>query len=275
MRRALLGIIFLAATFAVAQEVVVRDRGGDVATVTSNALDVNINGTVPVSGTVSGNLTQLNSVALTSPVSSGAATIDTSQTVIPNAALLFNYNGANWVPVNTTDVVAVGGNVAHDSADSGNPNKVGCKAIAYGSTPTAVTANDRSDVYCNRAGVLFVGQHPNTVVFYNEYTATQADTAIVTVAAGTKVVVQRALISCGDSNTSDISFRLGFGTATVPATGSAGIVLGSAGLGSGTFSGKAYTGPWVAGADDEDLRLDLSEPEGTCDIEVAYFTIAG
>lgn len=44
----------------------------------------------------------------------------------------------------------LGGNVAHDAADSGNPVKIGGKASSV--TPTAVTASDRVDAYFNTFG---------------------------------------------------------------------------------------------------------------------------
>lgn len=44
------------------------------------------------------------------------------------------------------------GNVAHDAADSGNPVKVGGRAVDPTSLPTAVAANDRSDIYTSLQG---------------------------------------------------------------------------------------------------------------------------
>lgn len=44
----------------------------------------------------------------------------------------------------------IGGDIAHDSPDSGNPSKIGGKG--YGALPTAVTANDRVNAYFDREG---------------------------------------------------------------------------------------------------------------------------
>ena len=58
----------------------------------------------------------------------------------------------------TTLSTLTGGGIAHDSADSGNPIKVGMKAFSPdGTTPgTAVAENDRSDAKCDLNGRLFV-----------------------------------------------------------------------------------------------------------------------
>ena len=57
------------------------------------------------------------------------------------------------VPVSAADVPdnkAVQGNVASDSPDTGNPLKVGMKAVNFGSNPTSVSNADRTDWYANR-----------------------------------------------------------------------------------------------------------------------------
>ena len=48
--------------------------------------------------------------------------------------------------VSTTGALFVGGAVAHDSPDSGNPIKIGARALAHGTNPGAVTAADVQDV---------------------------------------------------------------------------------------------------------------------------------
>jgi hypothetical protein len=49
-----------------------------------------------------------------------------------------------------------GGGIAHDSADSGNPHKVGGVAIAGLSTATLVAAADRTNLYAGTDGALIV-----------------------------------------------------------------------------------------------------------------------
>lgn len=171
-------------------------------------------------------------------------------------------------------VIPVGGNVAHDAADSGNPVKLGFKAIAHGTNPTAVAASDRTDWYANRAGVPFIlGGHPNIKTI--ELADTDGDTniAIVTVAAGLKIVVTRVSFVCSNANTVNVAVRVGFGTASTPTT--TGVLLSHPGVapGSGIVEGNG-SGILGVGADDEDLRITNGAPtSGSCRTIVSYFTI--
>jgi len=56
----------------------------------------------------------------------------------------------------TTVTTLTGSGIAHDSADSGNPHKIGAKATdsVLGGTPVA--AKDRTDLFAGTDGVLFV-----------------------------------------------------------------------------------------------------------------------
>lgn len=166
------------------------------------------------------------------------------------------------------------GNVAHGATDAGNPIKVGYKAVAHGSNPSAVTAGQRSDAYCNRAGIPFtIGGHPNIITLEAAYTAAQTDTAIVTIGSGTKIVVTQIQAMCDNANTVDVGFRIGFGTANTPTT--TGVVLTHPGVapGSGISRGDG-SGIIGIGADNEDLRLTSEVPTtGSLRILVSYFTI--
>ena len=168
----------------------------------------------------------------------------------------------------------VEGTVAHDGADSGNPVKVGMKAIAHGTNPTAVAADDRTDWYANREGVPWViGGHPNIITRRDNYTAAQADTAIVTVAADNKIVVTRCSAMCDNANSVDVQVRIGFATATTP-TG-AGVVLSHPGIapGSGIVEGNG-SGMLGVGADNEDLRITSEVPtSGSLDIVTSYYVV--
>lgn len=170
--------------------------------------------------------------------------------------------------------VQVLGNVAHDAVDSGNPVKTGSKAIAHGTNPTAVAAGDRTDNYANRAGVPFViGGHPNIITLEAEYTAAQTDTAVVTVGAGSKIVVTAAAALLDHAATVDVGFRLGFGAATTPTT--TGVVLTHPGVapGSGYNRGDG-SGILGVGADGSDLRITSEVPTtGSLRILVSYYTI--
>jgi hypothetical protein len=76
-------------------------------------------------------------------------------------------NGAQWVALSTkldstNDSITVVGNIAHDSADSGNPVKVGLKAKAALSGVTLVAADDRTDAYGDLDGTQIV--RPNSAI---------------------------------------------------------------------------------------------------------------
>ena len=178
--------------------------------------------------------------------------------------------------------IPTAGNVAHDAVDSGNPTKVGGKAIAHGTNPTAVAAADRTDWYFNRAGVPFViGGHPNSKTIeaqVEDADGAQTNAAIVTVAAGNKIVVTRLTASCDAGNTGPINAVVGFGTASIPArahTGSVGVLHGFDGIpaGGGFTIGDGH-GILGIGADDEDLRLTMEDPAGgSCSVSATYYTI--
>ncbi len=170
--------------------------------------------------------------------------------------------------------VPVGGGVAHDGVDSGNPVKIGAKAIAHGTNPTAVAAGDRTDLYANRHGIPFViNGHPNVQTLRVNYTAAQTDAAIISVSPGTKIAVLKVSVLADKANTVDVQARIGFG-ATVTPTG-AGVILTHPGIaaGSGVIEGNGGSLIGV-GADGEDLRITSEVPTtGSIDVLVTYYTI--
>lgn len=169
---------------------------------------------------------------------------------------------------------ASAGDVAHDGVDSGNPIKVGGRAIAHGTNPTAVSAADRTDWLFNRAGVPFVmGGHPNIITIEAAYTAAQTDAAIVTIATGLKIVVTQLQLTCDNANTVNVAARVGFGAANTPTT--AGVVMTHPGIapGSGVSRGDG-SGILGVGADNEDLRITSGVPTtGSVRVLVSYYTI--
>jgi hypothetical protein len=174
---------------------------------------------------------------------------------------------------------AVAGNVAHDGADSGNPLKVGAKAVAHGANPTAVAAADRTDLYANRHGIAFgIGGHPNVIVKEFEFTSAQTDAALVTVSGGTIIVVTQVSATASNANTVNVGVRIGFAAATLSAASSSGvtgIVLSHPKLaaGSGVVEGNG-AGIIGIGADGEDLRITSDAPTtGALRVLVRYYTI--
>jgi hypothetical protein len=182
----------------------------------------------------------------------------------------------DYVPVGTNREGSnrVIGSRAHDAVDADGPIKVGNVAIAHGANPTAVAAADRTNAYANRHGIPFtLGGHMNIVTIEAAYTAAQTDTAIVTVATGTKIVVTMLKTRADKANTVNVAFRVGFGTANTPTT--TGVIDSHPGVppGSGTTSGNGG-GIIGIGADDADLRITSGVPTtGSFRVIATYFTI--
>jgi len=164
--------------------------------------------------------------------------------------------------------------LAHDAVDAGGPIKVGHRAIAHGTNPTAVAAGDRTDWFANRAGVPWVmGGHPNILTLEVEYTSAQTNAAIITVGSGVKIVVTQIQALCANANSVDVAARIGFATATTPTT--TGVVLTHPGIapGSGVSRGSG-AGILGVGGDGEDLRITSGAPtSGALRVLVSYYTI--
>lgn len=168
-------------------------------------------------------------------------------------------------------LVTASGDVAHDAVDSGNPVKVGAKGIAYGTNPTDVTADDRTNLYANRAGILHVlNGHPNVITRRDNFTSAQTDVALITISTGTKIVILSCTVAADKANSVNVAVRTGFGTANTP-TG-AGTYLSHPGIPAGGGIREAGA---VCGANDEDFRITCGAPtSGSIDVVTKYFTIA-
>lgn len=103
-------------------------------------------------------------------------------------------------------------------------------------------------------------------------TGAESNTAIVTVAARTKIVVTRITVTSANSNGADVSVIIGFGASTTPTT--TGVVLAHPGIapGSGVVEGNGGATLGM-GADGEDLRITSSDPSGTINTVVTYYLI--
>ena len=174
----------------------------------------------------------------------------------------------------------VEGTVAHDSPDVDPPVKVGNVAIAHGTNPTAVAADDVTDWYANRAGVPFViGGHPNIITKTARNTAAQTNTILVE-SGSARVVVTAIDVTCDNSNTVDVDFTVGFHATTLatPATGTGteDILLNFMGCpaGGGMVKGNGGGILGVSSAAGDDLRYSNTVPTtGACTITVSYYTI--
>lgn len=189
----------------------------------------------------------------------------------------------DYLPIasDTEGNVRMVGNRDHDAIDAGEPVKIGSKTVAVGATPTAVAAGDRADLISMRNGIPFVMPgHPGTVT--KNFQVTDADGAqtnadlLGAIGAGTAVVVTKISVTAANSNTVDVSCRVGFGAASTPAADAAGVVLFHPGIapGSGVVEGSG-SGIIGIGASGEELRVTCDDPvTGSISIIVTYFTVA-
>lgn len=177
--------------------------------------------------------------------------------------------------------VATAGNVAHDAADSGNPGKVGYKAIAHGANPTAVAADDRTHGYANRHGIPWViGGHPNVITRSATIDAAdgaQTNASLLTISSGNKIVVTSISATASASNSGSVAVRIGFGTATLGAASEAGtdgiLLEGKFPAGGGHQRGNG-AGILGVGADNEDLRVTCDSPTGgSLFVTFSYYTV--
>lgn len=178
------------------------------------------------------------------------------------SAVAFRDNGSSvWV-----QRCEIGGDIAHDAADSTSPTagpvKIGAVAIAHGTNPTAVAAADRTVIYASRAGIPFViGGHPN-VVSYGMVITTAVSNVVVgpTIATGLKFVVTSIMVILDNASTVFPAIAIGFGTTTTPAfavtPGTAKIIAGHPAVpAGGGFSRGDGSGIIGVGGDDEELRI--------------------
>lgn len=171
------------------------------------------------------------------------------------------------------------GTEAHDSSTLPRPVLRGAKAVAHGSNPTAVAADDLTHLHANRHGIPYsIGGHPNVITEEFHFTTAQTNAALVTVGVGTKIVVTAIDATLDHATSVDVGVRVGFAVATLTAASSSGvtgIVLSHPGLaaGSGLARGNG-SGIIGVGADNEDLRITSEVPtDGALRVTVTYFTI--
>jgi hypothetical protein len=236
-----------------------------------------------------------DNVAITAGAGTTIATDDCGaggHTQVVKLAIATN-GSATFIPADATDGLQVNlagnndvtatGNVAHDAADSGNPIKVGAKAVAFGATPTAVAAADRTDLYANRHGIQFViGGHPNakSSVYLRTDAATD-DNILPAIGAGNKYAITRISVSLDEAATVGVACTIGFGTANVPALPATGADAVDDVLfyHPGMVPGTVYTvgdghGILGVGADGAELRITSEVPTGgTLGVVVTWFPI--
>lgn len=151
----------------------VRDTGTQRVTIATNDI-------VPVTDNA-GSLTVDAPLATPVNVQIGNATL---------AAGVIDETGASAV-----DALAVGGGSPHDSVDSGNPIKVGFKALS--TLPTAVASADRANGISDLWGRQLVSHIDPAMQLHKAFnaTTTQAGTDVITPSAGKRLAITSCIIS--------------------------------------------------------------------------------
>jgi hypothetical protein len=113
--------------------------------------------------------------------------VDIGDVTITNASIPVTDNGGSLTVDGTVTASNTAGDVAHDSADSGNPVKIG--AVAKSADPTAVANGDRANLYTDLNGKLIVMPYtlPDNVITGSTSAITDTTSTSVIAAAGAGV----------------------------------------------------------------------------------------
>lgn len=207
----------------------------------------------------------------------GVATAANQVTEIASLSIMDDWdNGAS-------DGASVSGDVAHDSADAGEPVKVGGVAVSGSASPTSVAPGDRTRFIANQHGIPYhIAGHPNLNTREYDFGSsaqTNVNLAAAAVAADERVYVTR-FEATNDARTTaaGVSVRAGFGTAAVPtasATGVSGMIGTHPGLapGSGILEGTGAGVIAVGGAGEEPYFTCEAATGGNIHVLISYFLI--
>lgn len=204
---------------------------------------------------------------------------------LKNGCLVINLAAAGaLIPGDVTngldvDVTRTGEGIADDAGFTVATSRVipaGLLAVAHGSNPDAADALDAVIGLTNRHRVPFVvGGHPNVLTLkHTTITTAVSDVAMITVSAGSKIVVTRITITLDNASTVFPTILIGFGTSATPTT--TGVLYSHGGFpaGGGQSVGDG-SGIIGIGADDQDLRITTTgnATGNGLQITVSYYTI--
>lgn len=170
------------------------------------------------------------------------------------------------IVTNVTDNIMI-----YNFADPAKGGTVATNVLTVAYDTSGMADADELQIFYDD-GIPF-GGHLNVVTVRKNAAGAQTNVALVTVAAGTQIVVTECEVLVDRACTVDVQARIGFGAATTPTT--TGVVLTHPGIGpgSGVIRGNG-AGILGIGADGEDLRITNSVPtDGSIDSLVSYYTI--
>ncbi len=228
-------------------------------------------------------MTNLTSVHVTDGIpDTGTGDVSTNDAVISAITAGLVSTGSQASPSSSYLSSVVAGDLAHDAVDAGNPILNGMHALAHGTNPTAVAAADRVYWLANRAGVPWViGGHPNVITrshLIAHSDGAQTNAALLTIGSGSKAVITEISVFADGLNPAPAAVRIGFGTASVPAStlaGTAAIVIEGLIAAGVRLSRGGGSGIIAIGADNEDLRITCDDPgaSGNFRVTYSYYTI--
>lgn len=177
------------------------------AALVSGRLDVNV-GAATTSSTLPVSMAQLPAALVSGrlDINIGAATtsstlpvsLATLPALVAGSAIIGAVTQSGTWNVGQSSTFAVGGDIAHDGIDAGNPVKVGSKAIigaAAGGLPTAVAGNDRVQFLTDVYGRLAVRETGSWAKAHVPAAGTQATCNSTAQAAGVRNVCRSISVS--------------------------------------------------------------------------------
>lgn len=217
----------------------------------------------------------LNVIVDSSALPSGAATEATLGGVLTTSAFNASLGTAGTADSQVQSIqgiasmtpVQIQGNAA-SGATPGNPVLVSALSGSVQQSLAVSTVN----------GGLRVtpSGYTSSVAWGSSVNLAVTNTALVTVASGTRIVLHRANFLCGSTVSAAVTVSLGFATATLPSSGAgliwAGMVTSASSF-QGLQDGAGFPNVLGVGASDEDLRLTMTVPTGgACTVSLTYST---
>lgn len=177
---------------------------------------------------------------------------------------------------NTNEIV---GDVAEDAALAGNPVRMGMRAST--AIPAAMSADgDAVTPWANRSGAQVVTQAPHVGLNSDpwnqehecaQYTTTQTSTILVDAAAGEKIVVTDIQIQSGGTVAGAV--QVYFGTGAYSRGTNRAVFDGEFAPSSTSKPGVIMKGPFVSGANGDDLRVTTSAAINPLTISVWFYRL--
>lgn len=179
---------------------------------------------------------------------------------------------------NTTDAAAAAGGVGSLNAKARlQTSQLDSIQTSSSSSLTALQAIETAVESTDPVGVTQTG-YTVAVGWGSSVNLAVTNTALVTVSAGSRIILHEASVTCNSDVSVAVTVSLGFGAAAIPSTGSGLIIPGlktSASSFQGIVRGVGWPNVLHSGADGNDLFLTMTAPTGgECGVMITYSTEA-